>query len=196
MELAQEPEHEPFEPAWGFDVSQMPSRARDGDNPEASDYAKRIIKLNNMHDPDKGGSAVPQQGCEDRQHTPPLPNLSTSAPSTYLSGFHARHKQLRMKLFDTGKADLFHTLTRSNDSTQPKTAVLNISALQNLAMYQLEFELACYVEYMYRTSEFCPELDGFTPLADLMTKYSESLKLALDSLIWYLTVARRRCPQS
>lgn len=120
-------------------------------------------------------SAGPQQLFEDRQPTPPLPptlKVPVPAPTDNLLDFHNRHKQLEAQLFDVGKTDLFYTLTRSDDSTQPKTAVLNISALQNLAVYQLQLEISCYVEYMYRNSKCCKELDGFTPLVDLMKKYS------------------------
>lgn len=122
-------------------------------------------------------SAYPQQVQENRQRTPPVPEAPTvpaSAPFNKLFDFQTRHKQLKAQLFDISKADLFYTLTRSNDATQPKTAVLNISALQNLAVYQLQFEISCYVAYMYDKSRFCRELDGFTPLVDLMKKYSKS----------------------
>lgn len=91
-------------------------------------------------------SVATQQRFEFRQATPPLPSEPQSAayaPPNDPADFDARCKHLRARLFDVSKTDIFYTLTRTNDDTQPKTAVLNICALQSLAVYQLQYDISC-----------------------------------------------------
>lgn len=122
-------------------------------------------------------SAPLQQLRENRERTPPVP--CGDAKSGFdgaddLTDIQARCRQLRSQLFDAGKPDLFYTLTRSQDSSQPKTAVLSIAALQHMALHQLQYDISCYVGLMYRTSQFYMELQGFPPLVELMNSYCKS----------------------
>lgn len=119
-----------------------------------------------------------QQLRENKQRTPPMPSkpskLDTSSTANSVD-MNARLRQLRSQLFDAGKTDLFYTLTRSQDSTQPKTAVLNIAALQHMALHQLQYDISCYVALMYRNSQFYMEIQGFAPLVELMNNYCQSI---------------------
>jgi hypothetical protein len=150
--------------------------------PEAYNTVEKALRNNPNYGPGArpyivSRSAAPQQQRENQQPTPPLPSESTEAgveaPDTTTDS-KAHNSELRSQLFDAAKADLFYTLTRSKDSTQPKTAVLNICAVQKLAVYQLQYDISCYVGFMYRESKFYMELQGFPPLADLMNKYCKS----------------------
>lgn len=83
--------------------------------------------------------------------------------------------RLREQIFDAGKHEVFYTLTRSQDHHLPKTSVLNIATLQHMALQQLHYDIACYVSYMYRTSQFCMELRGFPTLVQLMNSCCECM---------------------
>jgi hypothetical protein len=119
------------------------------------------------------------QAYEDGQHTPPM---SFRPRIPFEDHPQVRSRQLRSELFDAGKADLFYTLTRSQDSTQPKTAVLNIAALQHMSLHQLQYDISYYVESMFRTSHFHSEAPGLASLAELMSSYCQSYQTVLMSV--------------
>ncbi|OQO06594.1 hypothetical protein B0A48_08379 [Cryoendolithus antarcticus] len=123
-------------------------------------------------------SAGPHQRRENKQPTPPLPSDLPASDKIVdePADIEARCRQLRAQLFDAGKSDLFYTLTRSHDSSQPKTSVLNVAALQHMALHQLQYDIACYVGLMFRTSTFYMELQGFPPLTDLMNRYCDAVR--------------------
>lgn len=130
--------------------------------------------------PRKQGSEAMHQVRENRQPTPPVPAKEAEQKPdimaynpTYqgLSPTEARLLNLRRQIFDAGKTEVFYTLTRSHDDTQPKTSVLNIATLQNMALQQLQYDLSCYAGYMFRKSEFHMELHGFPPLRELIKHY-------------------------
>lgn len=133
-------------------------------------------------------SVFSNQRRENRRPTPPMPRAKPKAlhsnansqpksppySADDLTDIEARFRQLRSQLFDAGKGDLFYTLTRSQDPTPLKTAVLSFAALQHMALHQLQYDISCYVGLMYRTSHFYMELQGFPPLVELMNNYCRS----------------------
>jgi hypothetical protein len=127
--------------------------------------------------------SLPQhQRIEDRQPTPPIPSPVASMKKTENNRANMSKdtqwqlKDFRMGLFDTGKRDLFYTLTRRNYSDQPKVAVLNVATLQYLALRDAQHSIATYVAEMYEKSEYLCELDGQPPLTELLAKYSDTVR--------------------
>ncbi|KAK3702499.1 hypothetical protein LTR37_014861 [Vermiconidia calcicola] len=109
------------------------------------------------------------QSRENLRATPPVsPTLSTRDIG--------RDKTLHQQVFDSGKGELFYTLTRSQDPTRPKTAILNIATLQHMALHSLQYDISQYVGQMYDTSTFLPALIGFPPLRELMTNYCDAVR--------------------
>jgi hypothetical protein len=165
----------------------LESIARHNPRPDPSLPGRHVIQKGSSpiepiwrNDPNQGPkrpSAKAQQLYEDRQRTPPLPTQPSKAepaPKDDLIDIEARIRKLKSQVFDTGKTDLFYTLTRSENSTQPKTAVLNIAALQHMSLHQLQYDISYYVGLMYRTSQFHMETQGFAPLAELLNSYCVS----------------------
>jgi hypothetical protein len=111
--------------------------------------------------------------------------MSTDPWAAYSFAASQVDKQVyrRESIFDAGKGDLFYTLTRKENNTMPKTSVLNIATLQHIVLRDIQHDIACYVECMYRTSQFKKELQGFTPLAKLLSAYCRlSYNVRVDSL--------------
>ena len=106
------------------------------------------------------------QSMEDGRATPPVPELE-SVPEQ----FYDRDSRLMNDLFDAGKAGLFYTLTRKENGTAPKTSVINIATLQDLALRELQYEIAFYVHTMFQRSRFVRYIDNLPDLSDLMKKY-------------------------
>jgi hypothetical protein len=122
-------------------------------------------------------SAPPHQVREDRQATPPMAFTTTDMEIKHTSTTNAkprnRQSEIREGLFDAGKGELFYTLTRKGNHAAPKTSVLNIATLQHMALNQIQYDLACYVAYMYRTSQFWMQLQDFPTLTELLKSYCE-----------------------
>lgn len=101
-----------------------------------------------------GQSCFTAQERENEQRTPPIPSQSpepNAGNKKDASDMATRYRQLRTQLFDAGKADLFYPLTRSQDSTQPKTTVLNIATLQRMSLSSLQYEISCMAGAMHGT---------------------------------------------
>jgi len=133
------------------------------------------------------------QDCENRRGIPPMPSHSSESSGSFrddTNDMNARARQLKSQVFDAGKADLFYTVARSQDSTQPKTAVLNIASLQHIALHNLQYDISCYVGRMYWDSNFYSTLQDFLPLTDLMGRYCQLICI-ISSRTWRLTKCRR-----
>ncbi|KAI7197964.1 glutamine synthetase/guanido kinase [Hortaea werneckii] len=87
-------------------------------------------------------SVSADQSIEDGRSTPPR-NSNTETlqetPSRTLLDEYEKHKR---RLFDAGKMGLFYTLTGRSDRKKPKTAVLNLAALQRMNIHGLQEDLA------------------------------------------------------
>jgi hypothetical protein len=167
------------------------------DEPNTDEASSKYRSGSITHDIRQPISVPMAQVHENRQHTPPIPSQSFNDKTDIQDDevdMQARSHQLRSELFDAGKADLFYTLTRSKDSTQPKTAVLNIAALQHMSLHQLQYDISYYVGSMYRTSEFNMEIQGLAPLAELLNSYCQSSHTVLKN-VWYLILRRRHYTQ-
>lgn len=90
-------------------------------------------------------SSAPHQCFEDGMRTPPRPLATEAQPNIFNhTVFHGKCKQQQQRLFDAGKMGLFYTLTSKHDRTQPKTAVLNLVALQRINVHGLQERLASH----------------------------------------------------
>ncbi|KAK3707629.1 hypothetical protein LTR37_011977 [Vermiconidia calcicola] len=115
------------------------------------------------------GSPRNSQDSEDLQETPAV---STTSSTNGAGGIDA----LKEQLFDAVKGELFYTLTRSQDRTKSKTAVLNIATLQHMALHHLQYQISHYVEDMYDASTFIPSLIGQPSLHELMGNYADAVR--------------------
>lgn len=175
----------------------MPSFNYLPEEPNTVEASSKYRSSSITHDIGHPVSVPMAQVYENRQHTPPIPSQSFKDKTDVQDDevdMQARSHQLRSELFDAGKADLFYTLTRSKDSTQPKTAVLNIAALQHMSLHQLQYDISYYVGSMYRTSQFNMEIQGLAPLAELLNSYCQSSHTVLKN-VWYLILRRRHHTQ-
>ena len=133
-------------------------------------------------------SVLPYQARENRQKTPPIPSPPPKAASPQLKQptgervHRDRQLEVREGLFDAGKGELFYTLTRRENSEMPKTSVLNIATLQHMALHQIQYDIACYVKYMYQTSQFWMQVGKFPPLTALLHDYCESRQYSYHTL--------------
>lgn len=87
------------------------------------------------------------QAAEDGRRTPPRARARITRPAKLITSAYASDKSKRRRalphdLFDAGKSSLFYTLTAKNDRNRPKTAVLNVVALQRMNLHALQEVLA------------------------------------------------------
>ncbi|KAI7233451.1 hypothetical protein KC330_g5369 [Hortaea werneckii] len=121
-------------------------------------------------------SRDPHQRFEDGMRTPPrrLITGEQSDPSfTSTSSFNRRQKR-RQRLFDACKTGLFYTLTRGNGKTQPKTAVLNLVALQRMNIHGLQAELARYATEIFENDSF--DFDESEDRQNLLNLYCDAVR--------------------
>lgn len=113
----------------------------------------------------EGSRPESHQLAEDGRRTPPRPSATEAQPGTF-----------DQRLFDAVKTGLLYTLTRSDDNTQPKTAVLNLFALQRTNIHGLQAELARYAaEGLERNSFDFEESEAKQTLLNLYCKCFESV---------------------
>lgn len=127
------------------------------------------------------------QCFEDGMRTPPrrLTPEEYSDPSLTSGSSFNRCQKRRQRLFDAGKASLFYTLTRSNGKTQPKTAVLNLVALQRMNIHGLQAGLARYAAMNFLHDSF-----DFDESEDRQTLLNLYCKCFGPVLVYLLTRSR------
>lgn len=95
------------------------------------------------------------QLIEDGRRTPPRRPATEAQPDLLSPTVSCdKDKQQQQRLFDAGKTGLFYTLTCRNGNTQPKTAVLNLVALQRMNIHALQTRLATYAAESFQTGRF------------------------------------------
>ncbi|OTA25466.1 hypothetical protein BTJ68_12674 [Hortaea werneckii EXF-2000] len=108
-----------------------------------------------------GGPVVSPEAhqlVEDGKRTPPRRSSRRVSNDAYVStSLHSdlseRRRLLQRDLFDAGKMSLFYTLKAKNDRMRPKTAVLNVVALQRMNIHGLQEHLAEYAGMSFKDGQ-------------------------------------------
>lgn len=125
---------------------------------------KKILEsgTNQSHPPgalgEPGVSPEAHQLVEDGRRTPPRRSSRRVSNDAYVSdSLHSdlseRRRLLQRDLFNAGKMSLFYTLKAKNDRMRPKTAVLNVVALQRMNIHGLQEHLAEYAGMSFKDGQ-------------------------------------------
>lgn len=108
---------------------------------------------------------------EDGRRTPPR-HPTTEAPPESLctsSDSSDKFKKQQKLVFDAGKTGLFYTLTGRNDRTRPKTAILNLVALQRMNVHALQARLTNEAAESFQTGRL--DLEDLQQTLNLYSRY-------------------------
>lgn len=145
--------------SWGFlDLAGiLPARKKR----RSSTSEDKVYKSNGYH-----------QANEDGRRTPPRRPTTEARPdspcASHPSDKYEKDEQL---VFDAGKTGLFYTLTERNDRTRPKTAILNLVALQRMNVHALQARLANDAAESFQTGRFDQDPEDLQQTLNLYCRY-------------------------